>query len=98
MHYLLFYDYVDRIAERRKPFRDRHLALARDAQRRGELVLGGAIGNDLEGAVLAFHSDDVSVVEAFVAADPYVEYGLVTRWHIEPWHVVAGSCGPPKAD
>ncbi|MEJ2346536.1 MAG: YciI-like protein [Gammaproteobacteria bacterium] len=98
MYYLLFYDYVDHIAERRTPFRDRHLALARDAQRRGELVLGGAVGEGLDGAVLAFRTDDVTAVEAFVAADPYVDNGLVTRWRIEPWHVVVGSYHTPQAD
>jgi uncharacterized protein YciI len=98
MYYLLFYDYVDDIARRRKPFRDRHLALARDAQRRGELVLGGAVGGGLEGGVLAFHTGDVAVVEAFVAADPYVDHGLVTRWRIEPWHVVVGSYHAPETD
>jgi len=30
-------------------------------------------------------------VEAFVRADPYVREGLVRRWEIQPWAVVAGG-------
>ncbi len=42
MHYLLFYDAVPDYAERRLPYRAAHLAHARAAVERGELVLGGA--------------------------------------------------------
>jgi len=48
MHYLLFYDVVDRYAERRAPFRASHLAYAKQALDRGELVLGGAFANPID--------------------------------------------------
>ena len=34
--------------------------------------------------MLVFEVDDPAEVEEFVAADPYVEAGLVTEWRIEP--------------
>jgi hypothetical protein len=91
-YFLLLYDYVENIVERRAPFRQAHLALATDHQTRGQLLLGGAFSDPVDGAVLVFRVDDVSEVEAFVAADPYVQNGLVTRWRIRPWTVVVGSC------
>ena len=45
MHYLLFYDYVDNILERRQPFRAAHLGAAWESHDKGELVLGGAYAN-----------------------------------------------------
>jgi uncharacterized protein len=91
MHYLLFYDYAENAVERRAPFRDEHLRLAREALERGELLLGGAFAEPVDGAVLLFRADDPSVVEAFVRRDPYVRGGVVTRWRIRPWTVVIGA-------
>ncbi len=52
VHYLLFYEAGDRYEERRKPFRGAHLQHARAAAARGELVLGGAFANPVDGAVV----------------------------------------------
>ena len=54
MHYLLFYDASDDYAERRMPFRAAHIAYARQAVARGDLVLGGALADPVDGAVLVF--------------------------------------------
>lgn len=91
MHYLLFYDVTEDYVERRSAFRAEHLALARAAQARGELVLGGALADPVDGAVLLFRSDSPAVVEQFVAADPYVKNGLVTAYRIRPWTTVVGD-------
>jgi hypothetical protein len=88
VHYLLFYDYVENAVERRAPFREEHLRLAREAKARGELLMGGAFADPVDGAVLLFRGDDPSVVEAFVRRDPYVTNGVVTRWRIRAWTVV----------
>lgn len=90
MHYLLFYDVVDDYAERRLAFRAAHLKLARQAVERGELVLGGALADPVDGAVLLFRGSSPAVAERFAAADPYVTNGLVTRWHIREWTTVIG--------
>jgi len=91
MHYLLSYDFVDDMAERRVPFRDAHLALARVAHERGDLVVAGAFAEPPEGAVLIFRGENAAAVEAFVAADPYVTGGLVTGWRIRPLQVGIGG-------
>jgi uncharacterized protein YciI len=90
MHFLLFYDVVEDYAARRAPFREAHLALAREAVARGELVLGGAFTNPMDGAVLLFSGGSPAVAEAFAAADPYVKNGLVTSWRVREWTTVVG--------
>jgi uncharacterized protein YciI len=91
MHFLLLYDYVPDIVERRGPHRAAHLAHARAAVDRGDLVLGGALANPTDGGVLLFKTDAPDVVEAFVERDPYVLNGLVTRWRIREWTTVVGA-------
>jgi uncharacterized protein YciI len=90
MHYLLIYDLVEDYIERRAPLRAQHLALARAAEARGELILGGALANPADGAVLLFRGDSPTAAEVFAAADPYVTNGLVTRWRVREWTTVIG--------
>ena len=91
MHYLLFYEFGENMLERRIPYRDEHLALARAAHERGELLIAGAFPELPHGAVLIFRSDDATAAEAFAANDPYVVNGLVTSWRIRPWQVGVGG-------
>jgi uncharacterized protein YciI len=90
-YFALFYDVVDNFVSRRAPYREEHLRLAREAHRRGELVLAGALAEPADGALLVFRVPGRSVVEAFAQSDPYVTNGLVTRWKIRPWTVVIGD-------
>jgi uncharacterized protein len=91
MHYLLFYDVARDYVERRAAFRSEHLRLAREAQARGELVLGGALADPVDGAVLLFRGESRSVAEAFARADPYVRNGLVAAWRVREWTTVVGD-------
>jgi uncharacterized protein YciI len=91
LHYLLFYDVAPDYVERRAPLRAGHLAHARAAHARGDLVLGGALAEPVDGAVLLFRGDSPGVAEAFAAADPYVMHGLVTRWRVRAWSTVVGD-------
>ncbi|HEY1186942.1 MAG TPA: YciI-like protein [Gemmata sp.] len=91
MHFLLLYDVVPDYAARRAPFRAAHLAHAWAAADRGELILGGALADPIDGAVLLFQCAAPEVVEAFARADPYVVNGLVERWRVRPWITVVGE-------
>src|SRR5271157_1204615 len=91
MHYLLFYEVGEDYVSRRAEFRDAHLEKAWKASERGELVLGGALANPVDGAVLLFRGDSPEVAEKFARADPYVTSGAVKRWHIREWTTVAGE-------
>lgn len=91
MHYLLFYDVVDNYAERRKPFRADHLAHAQKALASGDLVLGGAFANPIDGTMLLFKGASPAAAEAFAKSDPYVVNGLVTKWRVREWTTVVGD-------
>lgn len=90
-HFLLFYDVVPDYVERRGEFRDAHLRKAWAAHTKGDLVLGGALANPPDGAVLLFRAESARVPEDFAKADPYVVNGLVTRWRVREWSTVAGA-------
>lgn len=91
MHYLLIYDVTPDYLERRGEYRAEHLALAWKACERGELLLGGALDDPVDAAILLWKCDSPAPIEAFVDADPYVKNGLVARWRIRPWTTVVGE-------
>jgi len=90
-HFLLFYEVGPDYVERRAQFRSQHLEKAWASHRRGELVLGGALADPVDGAVLLFRAKSGDVVRDFAAADPYVVNGLVTKWYAREWVTVAGD-------
>jgi uncharacterized protein YciI len=83
--WLLFYDYVEGIAEKRAPHREAHLELIRGFD---GLVSAGAIGDPPHGGLLVFDSEEGA--REFADADPYGKAGLVTAFRVEPWNVVIG--------
>jgi uncharacterized protein len=91
MHYLLFYDLAPDYLERREEFRSAHLRHGWQSAQRGELLLGGALAEPVDGAVLLFQCDDPSPVEQFARNDPYVLAGIVTGWKIRAWTTVVGE-------
>jgi uncharacterized protein len=86
-HYILFYDYVSDILERRAPHRDAHLAQIRAAKDDGRILLAGPLGDPPHGAAIVFK--ERAAAEAFPETDPYVANGLVTDWQVDSWAVVA---------
>jgi uncharacterized protein YciI len=91
MHFVLSYEYVPDVLEKRTPFRADHLALAREYHSAGKLLLAGAFDPPSDGALFVFKVDSAAEVEAFVVRDPYVKNGVVTRHRIRPWNVVVGA-------
>ena len=90
-HFLLIYDLAEDYLERRGVYRGAHLALARAAVARGELLLGGALTDPVDGALLLFQGDGPEQAEAFARADPYVLNGLVREWRVRRWSTVVGQ-------
>ena len=91
MHYLLTYDVVGDYVTRRAPLRAAHIALARAAVAKGDLVLGGALGNPPDAVALLFQGGSPAAAEAFARDDPYVQNGLVTSWRVREWTTVVGK-------
>ncbi|SNS24299.1 hypothetical protein SAMN04488107_1855 [Geodermatophilus saharensis] len=87
---VLEYELADDYLARRAPLREEHLALARAAHERGELLLAGALPDPYDRALLVWTAER-DVVERFAASDPYVVHGLVTAWSVRRWDVVVGG-------
>ena len=90
-HFLLFYEVASDYLARRAALRDAHLSKAWASHRRGELQLGGALADPVDGAVLLFRGETAAVAEQFAREDPYVVSGLVERWRVREWTTVAGA-------
>ena len=91
MHVILFYDVVDDYVERRAPLREEHLRLARESQSRGEMVMGGALADPVDGVIIVFRGESAAAAEAFAKADPYVKNGIVKSWRVRKWTTVIGD-------
>jgi uncharacterized protein len=86
--FLLTYDYVADVLERRPPYREEHLALVRSWKEEGRILMGGPLGDPPTGAAIIFKVDDPAEVEQFVASDPYVSAGIVTAHRVQLWTLV----------
>lgn len=93
MHYILFYDYVPDVVEKRAPHRAGHLQLIKTSFDAGELTLAGAFTEPVDGAAIVFRSEDAA--QRFVEADPYVARGVVNAWRIRKWQTVIGDGAVP---
>ena len=90
-HFILFYETAPDYMERRPAYRADHLALARAAHEKGDLVLGGALADPPDGAVLIFKGETDAAARAFAEADPYVKNGLIAKWRAREWTTVVGD-------
>jgi uncharacterized protein YciI len=86
--WVLIYELVDDYLERRAALRDQHLALARAAHDRGELLLAGALADPYDRALLVWAPECREAAEAFATVDPYVVNGLVAAWSVRQWNEV----------
>ena len=92
-NYLLKYEYVPDVLEKRGPHRAGHLDLAKKMIAEDKCLSGGPTGEpNMEvptGALFIF--TDLEAAQTFVKADPYVEHGIVTGHSIEEWNVVVSK-------
>jgi uncharacterized protein YciI len=88
--YLLRYDYIPDVLEKRGPYREGHLDLAKKLIEEGTCLSGGPLGEvGMEvptGALFIFAEEAAAM--AFVDGDPYVANGIATEHTIEEWNVV----------
>ncbi|MFC9352589.1 YciI-like protein [Arthrobacter sp. NPDC057013] len=92
MHAVLEYNYRDSYLQSREKYRPDHLKAAWEAVERGELLLGGAIGDGPFSGLLIFTGENaLEAARAFAAADPYVIGGVVTSWTARLWTTVVGN-------
>ena len=90
-HFLLFYEAAADYATKRAPYRKKHLEHAIAAHQHGDLLLGGAFANPVDGAVIVFQGETPKAAEEFARTDPYVLNGVVTKWWVREWTTVVGD-------
>jgi hypothetical protein len=88
--YLLRYEYVPDVLEKRAPYREGHLALAKEMIAAGKCLSGGPtgeVGMEVPKGALFIFMDAAAAAE-YVSKDPYVSGGVVTGHTIEEWNIV----------
>ncbi len=90
----MFYQYVEDVLEKRKPYREAHIALANSYAEKGKVKLGGAVGNvgeDPDKALIVFTTEKAA--KEFLKKDPYMEHGIVKGHNLQEFHVVVDGAG-----
>lgn len=91
MYYILSYHTVDGYVTKRKPFRSEHLNMLNIELEKKNIVLGGALADPADQAMIVWDVEDIQIIKDFVANDPYVKNGLISRHEIREWNVVIGN-------
>ena len=89
--YVLQYEFVENVLEKRAPFREGHLAIFRKQVQDGNLVIGGVVDHPPKSSVAIFRHLTPEDIEQMVQQDPYGMNGIVTKYTIKPYIAVAGD-------
>ena len=88
--FILTYEYVPNMLERRKPFRAEHLEVANNWVKEVGCKAGGPF-SDGSGAIFIFEAPNKESVEELVKNDPYYQNGLIPNYHVKEWIVGIGK-------
>lgn len=91
MYFILTYYTVDNYVEKRKPYRSEHLELLEVELKKKHIILGGALSDPADQAIIVWKVNDRKIIEDFVKNDPYVKNGLISKHEIRSWNVVIGN-------
>lgn len=90
VQYLLRYDYIPDVLEKRGPHREGHLNLAKELIDQGTCLAGGPTTTRADGpptgALFIFTTPEAA--DHFLQNDPYVSNNIVTKHTIEEWNIV----------
>ena len=90
MRYVLFYDSADDIETKAPLHFPAHEARLQEFHGRGTLLMVGAFANAREeGSMAIFTTREAA--EDFVAGDPFVHNGVVSKWRIQEWNEALGD-------
>ncbi len=90
-YYILVYKTIDNYLQERPKYRMEHLNLVTESFNNGELILGGAMDNPADEALLIFKGESEDIAKSFALNDPYLKNGLVKKWYVRKWNVVIGN-------
>src|SRR2546423_101372 len=77
--------YVPDAEERRKPYREAHLAYNRELKARGKVVSAGALVDPLDSALLVYKVESRAEAFAQLAKDPYAQNGIWQEVSVREW-------------
>jgi uncharacterized protein YciI len=84
LKYVLFYHSADDVLAKAPAHMEAHGKRLRDFHARGQLLLVGPFGDpQAQGSMSVFATREAA--EEFVAEDPFVLNGVVSRWEIWDW-------------
>jgi uncharacterized protein YciI len=89
-HYMLYYQLVPDILEKRTPYKDEHMKILHELSSSGLVFVGAEM---IEGfpAVFMFEGKDDSVLQDWLKRDPYLNNGLVLEYRYNEIMIVAGK-------
>jgi hypothetical protein len=88
--FLLSYEAGPDYVARRAPHREAHLAKAREAIARGDILAAGALADPVDGSLLIFRCESAETARDFARTDPYVVHGLIKSWRVREWTPILG--------
>lgn len=88
-YHILFYKTAEDYLEKRAPYRTEHLGMLESLREKDAVVLGGALAEPADGALIVFRTAEAA--REFATNDPYVKNGLIAKWEVRPWSVVIGE-------
>jgi uncharacterized protein YciI len=89
--FILQYEYVENVLEKRAPYREAHLAVFGKQIQDGNVIIGGTIDYPPKGALSIFRNLTSEDIEQIVQQDPYFINGIVTKYTIKPYIAVIGD-------
>lgn len=89
--FLVIYQYVPDMEQRRTPHRPAHLDWLRERAEAGRLILAGATLDPVDTAVLIFRGEDVLAVRRMLLDDPYAAANLITGVTVRPMGLAVGG-------
>lgn len=89
--FLVLYQYVPDMEQRRTPHRPAHLDWLRKQAEAGRLILAGATLDPVDTAVLVVRGEDVLAVRRMLLDDPYAAANLVVGVTVRPMGVAIGG-------
>ena len=86
MKIVAFYEMAPDALPKLMAFFPAHRERLDEFHRRGELIAAGPLGSPPEGAMAIFPTRESA--EEFIAGDPFVVNGLVSKWRLAEWNAV----------
>jgi uncharacterized protein YciI len=89
--FIVTYQYVPEMADRRAPHRPDHLAWLQGLAAAGRLLFAGATLNPVDTGYLVFRGEDTYDVRRLLLDDPYAKADLIVGVTVRPMGVAIGG-------